>query len=619
MSNWIIEKLHSKDCRVCLVSEMTTWSQPWYFPRIRDKGAEFLTFDGFLEGMEPIGRDQVEAITQEWDNRKPEESKAFDGRSSAKNANSPIGKFNAQHDDPEKWRELLEKHGFQLIRTDKVNGSIAWRYLPPSSTTKQPGVHVYRGKHDGALLITSHNGSFQLPHKACDFFGLWTHLEHARDTKAAEAAIGIKPRKPTPEPPIHIRDEASATSVWEGWQGSWPEFHQDRNGIMKGVTNIRMALECPSLIGMKLAYDQFTDNIMFARRPGEWEPANDALVFELRQTLERFQFKNPCKADVQDALHFVGFQNRMDTAMEWIKNLPQHDGVQRLNTFFHDYFGAEQNLYTMGLGRYIWTAMAGRILYPGIKADNVPVLVGPQGIRKSSAVEAMAPSRESFMILSLAKSDADISRMLRGIVLGEWGELAGMKPKEVERVKNFCTQTHEQWIPKWKEYGTTMPRRCMFVATTNEEQFLADPTGNRRFFPVKVTWCDSEAIAQDRDQLWAEAVGLFKANGIEWKGVTELGATAQRDHEVIDPWQPVIAEWLKQPISLSGEGVGFNADRKDLDPTVILDQAIHMPFERHDDAKGKRVGAIMRKLGFDYRRGIMTGPKKRGNAYRRKD
>ena len=216
MSNWIIEQLREKNCRVCLVSEMTAWSQPWFFPRIRDKGAEFLTFDGFLDGLEPIGRDQVKAITEEWDSRKPEGGKAFDGRSSVKNANSPIGRFNAQHDDPEKWRELLERHGFQLISTDKVNGSIAWRYLPPDSTTKQAGVHVYRGKHDGALLITSHNGSFQLPRTVCDFFGLWTHLEHAGDTKAAEEAIGIKPKKPAPKTPAPARDETSPSDLEMG-------------------------------------------------------------------------------------------------------------------------------------------------------------------------------------------------------------------------------------------------------------------------------------------------------------------------------------------------------------------------------------------------------------------
>jgi predicted P-loop ATPase len=426
-------------------------------------------------------------------------------------------------------------------------------------------------------------------------------------------------KKPS-KAPDHSTDEASpATEIWQGWTSSRPTFDQTDKGIVVNATQTRLAVECPSLIGMVIAYDEFADTIIVARRPGEWEPMNDAIEYEIRMMLESAGFRKPEKQLVKDAIHYVACHNRMDTAMEWIQKLPPHDGVPRLDTFFRDYFEAEQNLYAMGLGRYIWTAMAGRILHPGIKADNVPVLIGPQGIRKSSAVEAMAPSRESFMILSLAKKDEDISRSLRGIILGEWGELAGMKPKDIERIKNFCSQTRERWIPKFKEYSTTFPRRCVFIATTNEEQFLADPTGNRRFFPIRVRSCDPEAISRDRDQLWAEAVGLFKSNGIEWKGVTALGAAAQRDHEADDPWQSAIADWLAQPIPLSGDGVGFNAARRDLTASLILHDAINKPVERQDAADTKRVGAIMRKLNFDYRKGVNIAPGVKGAAYRRKE
>lgn len=619
MANWIIEQLHSKDCRVALVNEMTVWSQPWYFPRIRAKSAEFLTYDGFIDDLEPISREQVEAITNAWLEKKPQAAPgAFDGRSSIKDATSPIGRFNQNHDDPEKWRELLVRHGFQLTHTDKVNGAIAWRYVPPNSTTQLPGVHVYRGKHDGALLITSHNGSFELPRKACDYFGLWTHLEHAGDSKAAEEAIGIKPKKKLPEAPAHVTDESSSQiGIWQGWDGAWPDFDQNRLGIIVNATQVRLAIDCPCLIGMAIAYDEFTDTIMVARRPGEWEPINEAIEFEIRMMLERAGFPKTEKQLVHDAIAFVALHHKMDTGLEWIHRLPPHDGVQRLNTFFRDYFGAAHDQYTMAVGRYLWTGLAGRILQPGCKADNVPVLVGPQGIRKSSAVEAMCPSPQSFMILSLAKKDDDISRSLRGIVLGEWGELAGMKKKDVERVKSFCSQTRERWIPKFKEYSATFARRCMFVATTNEEQFLDDPTGNRRFFPIKVTSCDPEAIARDRDQLWAEAVGLFRMNGVEWKGATALGQFAQQDHEAVDPWQSAISDWLTQPVSFSGDGIGANAQRRDLTTEVILREAIQMPIERQDGKAAKRLGEVMRKLGFYRGHGVMIGPYKKGDAWRK--
>lgn len=201
MANWVIEQLQGLGCRVHQVGEMSTWSQAWYFPRIRDQEAEFLTFNGFLEGLKPIGREKVEAVTAAFKAEKREELPGSSGRASEKDANTPIGRFNKAHDSLEAWHELLSRYGYEFHCSEWINNSEAMRLTPPHSTSGVAGVMVYRGQDDGELLVYSHNASFDLESKARDYFGLYQKLEHDDDFDAAFAAIRAKEKEsPNPEP-----------------------------------------------------------------------------------------------------------------------------------------------------------------------------------------------------------------------------------------------------------------------------------------------------------------------------------------------------------------------------------------------------------------------------------
>src|SRR5690606_34027600 len=117
----------------------------------------------------------------------------------------------------------------------------------------------------------------------------------------------------------------------------------------------------------------------------------------------------------------------------------------------------------------------------------VPILVGDQGQGKSTAVKALVPSPEFFVEVSFAEKDDDLARKMRGKLVAEIGELRGLHTKELEAIKAFITRTHEQWVPKYREFTTTFPRRLVFIGSTNKDQFLADETGNRRWLPVRVS------------------------------------------------------------------------------------------------------------------------------------
>jgi predicted P-loop ATPase len=191
--------------------------------------------------------------------------------------------------------------------------------------------------------------------------------------------------------------------------------------------------------------------------------------------------------------------------------------------------------------------MAGRILEPGIQADMAPILVGAQGLGKSSGVAAMVPSPEFFAEVSFNDKDDDQARRLRGKLVAEISELRGLGTRDEDAIKAFMTRTHEQWVPKYREFAASYARRVVFVGTTNRDEFLADDTGNRRWLPVRVGRVDVAALQHDRLQLWAEARDLFMLGGVAFRDAERLAKDVHAEHMVSDPWEDDIAKWLDTP------------------------------------------------------------------------
>jgi len=132
-----------------------------------------------------------------------------------------------------------------------------------------------------------------------------------------------------------------------------------------------------------------------------------------------------------------------------------------------------------------------------------PILVGAQGLRKSSCVEAMAPAREFFGVLSLKDDDAARGRKMVGKLVMELGELRGLlNTNDEEGIKTFFSSGFDEWKPLYNERTKKHYRRCLFMATTDKTEFLSDVAGNRRYLPVKINRTDVEGIVRDREQLW---------------------------------------------------------------------------------------------------------------------
>jgi predicted P-loop ATPase len=244
------------------------------------------------------------------------------------------------------------------------------------------------------------------------------------------------------------------------------------------------------------------------------------------------------------------------------------------------------------------------VLVPGIKADMVPVAVGPQGAMKSSSVAAIVPAPDFFLELDLGSKDDDLARLMRGKLVIELGELKGLRAKEMEHVKAFITRQHEEWIPKYREMNVRYSRRGIFFATTNQDEFLSDDTGNRRWLPFRTGRCDPEGVKAAREQLWAEAREAFKSSGVVWQEAERLGGNEHEAFVVRDAWEPIVRTWLDEIDPFTDDAPRA---RDFLQTHEVLSGALRFDPRNITRREEIRIGSVLQKLGYQRDRRRVNG------------
>lgn len=392
-----------------------------------------------------------------------------------------------------------------------------------------------------------------------------------------------------------------------------PRFERDGKGQIKPtIGNVVDALLRPDLCGYVIAKDTFKDELMLHPWPlGKlWVPE-----MKLWTSPKRQEFSDNHYADLHIILRKLGVgpgaiagdvmrlallkvasDRTFDSAINWTYTLPDWDGVPRIDTFLSRYLGGEDTPYTRAVARYWWSAQAGRILTPGCQADMAIVMISRQGTGKTSTLKAIAPSLEEYVEINMTHRDEDLSRSLRGKKVGEMAELNGVRGREVESVKAFISRTHESWVPKYREHRVSFPRRLVLVGTSNEEEFLADQTGNRRWLPVMMGKQDVQQVIHDRGQLWAEAMVLYTMEGVLWSEAETLARGQHLSFTLSDEWEHLIQEWLDTD---DGFGGGKPGDREELTMHEVLRGAVGLAPSGVNHLNQLRGGRALRKLGYE--------------------
>ena len=263
------------------------------------------------------------------------------------------------------------------------------------------------------------------------------------------------------------------------------------------------------------------------RIAGEWVDADDERDARLRHEIaERFSCK---KGSTQQRLKYspemfhdlrraLGDGLRRDPFRDWLEALPPWDGVPRIDGLLPAMFGAEDDALTRWASRYIGLGAVQRAYEPGGKLDEVPILLGEQGVGKSAFVLAWIPDDQPEWhgdAVDLSARAKEQAEQMAGAVVSELSELSGIRKAELERLKSFVTRRDDgQFRWAYARAPVRSPRRCVFVGSTNEADCLPnDPSGNRRFVVVELRHgCHvEERAAAERVQWWAEALHRYRA------------------------------------------------------------------------------------------------------------
>jgi predicted P-loop ATPase len=286
------------------------------------------------------------------------------------------------------------------------------------------------------------------------------------------------------------------------------------------------------------------------------------------------------------------------------------DGVERLSGWLTTYLGAPASAINKAIGRWWLISAVARAYRPGCRVDHMIVLEGPQGKKKSTALQILAGRWYSAGPEKIG--DKDGMQSLRGKWIVEMAELDAIRGRELSTIKKFITDPSDMYRPSYGRRNITAARRCVFAGTTNEETYLHDVTGGRRFWPVRTGVIDDKALARDRDQLLAEAVVAFEAGESWWPletdQISQLNEIQDERYE-LDAWADAISNFLDGNIgSALDKRMGPSvARREQVTVDDLLTMALSIERGRYSRADQMRVVSVLRKLRWKRVRIVVNG------------
>lgn len=328
--------------------------------------------------------------------------------------------------------------------------------------------------------------------------------------------------------------------------------------IASNTANTLLALRSDETLKGCLAYDEmlhtvvltrplFKENPQFRMRPLRDEDLT-AIQAYLQQWMKKLGINT-----VHAAAVVIGMENPFHPIRMYLNSL-KWDGKERMNTFFTKYFGAPNNDYATEIGRMFLISMVARVMQPGCKADYMVVLEGVQGWLKSQACRILAGEYFDDQMLDITSKDASLK--IRGKWLVEWSEMRAYSRAETNLTKAFLTRTEERYRPPYGRSEVVEPRQCIFIGSTNQDAYLTDETGGRRFWPVVIGEIDLQALAADRNQLFAEATQLYRG-GVPWWPEPAFEAAHIKPEQAsrfdADAWDHPIRSFLatrQEPVTL---------------------------------------------------------------------
>lgn len=343
-------------------------------------------------------------------------------------------------------------------------------------------------------------------------------------------------------------------------------------------------------LGVGCSHDVFHDRLLVGGHfIQQWAgDLTDNAVHMLRRNIKRHFRFDPGEKSTRDAATQLCLENPFNPVADYLAGL-RWDGRGRIGRWVTDYLGAPDEPLGQEFGRLMLVAAVRRARRPGVKFDQILVWEGREGTGKSTALRILAGDDNFSDQRVLGVSEREQQEAVAGVWLHEIAELAGMRRAEVEQVKAFASKTEDRARPAYGRFRVDRKRQCIFVATTNAEAYLKSDTGDRRFWPLQTGRVALDALARDRDQLWAEAAHT-EARGeslvLDWKLWGEAGRV-QASRQERDPWYDAVARWI---------------DEKNVHDTSVLEvleNHFHMQTREIGQTEQNRAARTLIQLNFE--------------------
>lgn len=474
-----------------------------------------------------------------------------------------------------------------FCRVYDVPGAIA-AYLPDKYTDAGEGRYTFTGGsttggavlYEGGKFIYSHHATDPASGKLCNAFDLVRlHLYGELDDEA-------KPDTPTNKLPSFV--EMCKTAVQDAQVAQLLNREQYERAVSafgdvpvpvdaqdvdwmsllernpetckpaKTVDNVRIILENDPQIKDSVMFDEFSNRLYvigqlpwdLSGKRRDWKEADDA---GLRWYMENVHHITG-KERIGDGFLMYCEKHRVNLVQQYLNSLPEWDGVPRLDTLFIDYLGAEDSAYTRAVARKSLCAAVARAMQPGIKYDTMPILAGPQGIGKSTLLRYLGADWFNDSLSTFEGKEA--CEMIQGSWIIELQELNGLNKSEENAVKQFLSKTDDIYREPYGRRTGRYPRRCVFFGTTNDDEFLRDKTGARRFLPIDcMIRQPSKSVFNDLPgevpQIWAEALLAWRMGEPLYMERPELADAAremQEAHAIHSAKEGIILDFLEQEL-----------------------------------------------------------------------
>jgi len=365
----------------------------------------------------------------------------------------------------------------------------------------------------------------------------------------------------------------------------WAKLNVDSKGNVRNtINNVLIIMTYDPQWSGRFSYNAFSGSVMLDNtRLADTEITGFRIGIGRRYGIE------PAKGKVWEVADLVARSRTFNPLSDYLNSL-HWDGIERNSKWTIRALGADDTPINRVMSRKWCISAVARALDPGCKLDTVLLLAGPQGIGKSTAFRALS-SDEWFSDTEITLGNKDAYMQIREVWIYEMAEMTALHKTRKERVKSFLSSSTDNYRVPYGRIVSQVPRHTVFVATTNEETPLDDPTGSRRFWPIATPGpLDQDWLEENRDQIWAEAVVAFKA-GHRWHldDQEELERErVARDFEHVDPWTSHVASWAEE--------------RHEFTIRACLEEALRVPSQRQGREHLNRIGAVLRRLGYTKRK-----------------